>query len=90
VNNAAGTGRKKVVTSVIKSHKRGTVHLKRAFDSAKWQEDKRKIIDSMNFHLTKHRPRVRMTSRQTQHRTELTSEKLHGQSLLQQRLGQKY
>ena len=57
---------------------------------AKWQSDKDEIVDSMSYHLTRHRPKIQLTNQQSTKRSELSGLQKQGNSLLQQNLHHKY
>lgn len=62
-----------VKTDIVESHQSGMHHLQRQLRTAKWQSEKDAIVDSMNYHLTRHRPKIRMTEQQCQKRDEIAS-----------------
>ena len=53
--------------------------MKRLFSSTNFQKSKNELIDSMNFHLTKYRPKVKMSNNKESKSHELSSYKILGQ-----------
>ena len=60
----------------------GKARLQGMFASARWQHDKDKLVDSMNFHMQKHKPKVHLTEEQERKKIELAGRALQGNQQL--------
>ena len=77
--------KQKVVQNLI-SQEQARGHAKMMFSASRWQQEKDNLLESMNFHMTNHRPTVRLTNGEEARRLELSSHQILGDQLLQKKL----
>lgn len=71
-----------VFTDLISTDGSGKGPVAQLFNSTKRQKDKDLLIDTMQFHLTKYRPIIKLSDGQERRKNELSSQIILGESLL--------
>ena len=79
-----------VFTDLFSASESGKGHLQKVFNSAKWQSEKDQLVNTMAFHLKKHRPVIKRDERFKANMNQLRSSKIQEQSRLQKRLNYQY
>jgi hypothetical protein len=54
--------RSMVFSDLIDAEENGKGHMNRVFTATKWQKEKDHLVDSMQYHLTKYRPSVKLSA----------------------------